>query len=84
MNTTHDCICNRLFFNFVITMLRNLNMHIAHEDVNLKKKWTLTSTMLLKLGKHLGKKKNVCLRSPDRPFFSAADPNLFLSAINRP
>jgi hypothetical protein len=26
MNTTHDCTCNRLFF--VITMLRNLNMHI--------------------------------------------------------
>jgi hypothetical protein len=26
INTTHDCTCNRLFF--VITMLRNLNMHI--------------------------------------------------------
>jgi hypothetical protein len=30
-------------------------------------------------GSYMAKKKikNVCLRSPDRPYFSAADPNLF-------
>jgi hypothetical protein len=25
----------------------------------------------------LGQKKKMCLRSPDRPYFSADDPNLF-------
>ena len=27
-------------------------------------------------------KKYVCLRSPDRPYFSAADPNLFYRQLN--
>jgi len=30
------------------------------------------------------KKKYVCLRSPDRPYFSAADPNLFYRQLFDP
>ena len=30
------------------------------------------------------KKKYVCLRSPDPPYFSAADPNLFLQQLFHP
>jgi hypothetical protein len=30
------------------------------------------------------KKKNVCLRSPDPPYFSAADPNLFYRQLFHP
>ena len=44
--------------------------------------WEFWTLQYVSPGK--AKKKNVCLRSPDRPYFSAADPNLFYRQLFDP
>ena len=62
------------FLASVFTVNLNITLRLVVRAYNQSK--------LLVIGK--AKKKNVCLRSPDRSYFSATDPNLFYRQLFYP